>query len=127
MIIDCPHCDSKVEVDEKGHVDLDLEVAGGVPSKLALVECKVCHNTLLGLKTLASGLKYLKDKEIIDGRLYEWGEALRSARNLGAHASTEKVSREDARDLLDFSVAICEYVFVLNAKFARFKDRQKNA
>ena len=200
MIIDCPHCDSKVEVEEKGHIELDLEVAGGVPSKLSLVECKVCHNPMLGFseliqvshddgdwgnlerfwpspdedidheipeiarislieaktcfkakaftacavmcgraiegvckhhstktKTLASGLKFLKDKEIIDGRLYEWGEALRSARNLGAHASTEKVSPDDARDLLDFSVAICEYVFVLNAKFERFKDRQKNA
>ena len=200
MIIDCPHCDSKVEVEEKGFFDFDLEVAGGVPSKLALVECKVCHKPLLGFseliqishedwdwgtlerlwpspeedidheipeiarislveaqtcfkakaytactvmcgraiegvckhhnaktKTLAAGLEELRDKEVIDGRIYEWGEALRSARNLGAHASTEKVSREDAKDLLDFSTAICEYVFVLNAKFERFKDRQKNA
>lgn len=200
MIIDCPHCDSKVEVEEKGHVDLDLEAAGGVPSKLALVECKVCRRPLLGYseliqtshddwdwgrldrlwpspeedvdqeipeiarvslveaqtcfkaraysacavmcgralegvckhhnaktKTLAAGLKDLKDQKVIDGRLYEWGEALRTARNLGAHASAEKVSGADARDLLDFSTAICEYVFVLNAKFERFKNRQKKS
>ena len=35
MIIDCPHCDSKVEVEEKGHHELDLDVAG-VPSIIAL-------------------------------------------------------------------------------------------
>lgn len=199
MIIDCPHCESKVEAEEKGYVELDVEVVG-VPSKLALVQCKVCKEPLLGFselvqlshdewdwgnlerywpavegeldweipeiarvslveaqmcfrakaysacavmcgraiegvckhhnaktKNLAAGLKDLKDKEIIDGRLFEWGEALRSARNLGAHASTEKVSKEDAQDLLDFSTAICEYVFVLNAKFERFKARQATA
>jgi len=43
---------------------------------------------------------------------------------LGAHASDHKVAKEDARDLLDFSSAICEYVFVLNEKFERFKKRQ---
>lgn len=199
MIIDCPHCNSKVEAEEKGNVDLEPNYAG-VPSKFSLVECKVCHRPLLGFtelvqtshdewgwgnlqrhwpspggeinreipeiarvslieaqvcfrakaysacavmcgraiegvckhhssktKTLASGLKNLRDKSIIDGRLFEWGEALRTARNLGAHASTEKVAREDAQDLLDFSTAICEYVFVLNTKFERFKARQKNA
>jgi hypothetical protein len=56
-------------------------------------------------------------------RLFEWGNALRKHRNLGAHATTERVSRDDARDLLDFSIAICEYVFVLNEKFQRFVER----
>ena len=199
MIIDCPYCDSKVDAQEKGHVELDLDVAG-VPSKISLLACKVCSNPLLGYtelvqighddweygrlerywpkpegdidgeipeiarvslieaqvcfkakaysacavmcgraiegvcqhhdakaKTLAAGLKSLKEKEIIDSRIFEWGEALRAARNLGAHASTDKVSKDDAKDLLDFSTAICEYVFVLNAKFERFKARQKLA
>lgn len=87
----------------------------------------ICKHHNAKTKTLAAGLKDLKDKEIIDGRLFEWGEALRTAQNLDAHASTEKVSKEDAQDLLDFSTAICEYVFVLNAKFERFKARKNGA
>lgn len=55
------------------------------------------------IETLAAGLKKLKDDGVIDNRLFNWGEALRENRNLGAHATTEKVSKDDARDLLDFS------------------------
>lgn len=47
MIIECPHCDSKVEADEKGSVDIDIEHAG-IAAKIALVKCKVCKNPLLG-------------------------------------------------------------------------------
>jgi hypothetical protein len=197
MITECPYCDSKVDCEEKGHVDIDLEHTG-TPTKVVLLECKVCENALLGMsevvqtghdewewdtasrlwpapetevdweipeiarnslieakicfkaraysacavmcgraiegvcknhdpktKTLAAGLKKLRDDRIIDSRLYEWGEALRENRNLGAHATTEKVSKDDAKDLLDFSAAICEYVFVLNAKWERFQKRRK--
>ena len=85
----------------------------------------VCVDQKTTRKTLASGLKELLDKKVIDERLYAWGEALRQMRNLGAHASDEKVSREDANDLLDFVYAICEYVYTLNAKFQDFVARQK--
>jgi len=196
MITECPHCESKVDCDEKGHVDIDLEHTG-IPTKITLLECKVCHNPLLGIteliqtgeddwewdsasrlwpspeteidwdipeiarislieakicfkakaysacavmcgraiegvckhhdpkiKTMAGGLKKLKEDGVIDDRIYGWGEALRENRNLGAHATTEKVTKDDARDLLDFSIAICEYVFVLNEKFERFQKRK---
>lgn len=197
MIIECPHCESRVDCDEKGHVDIDLEHTG-VPTKYVLLECKVCRAALLGVsevvqtsaedwdwdsatrlwpspetdvgfeipeiarnslieakvcfkakaysacavmcgrsiegvckhhdprtKTLAGGLKKLKDDGVIDERIYKWGEALRENRNLGAHATTEKVGKDDARDLLDFSSAICEYVFVLNDKWERFQARRR--
>ena len=74
---------------------------------------------------LAQGLKELKDDGIIDGRLFEWGEALRNRRNIGAHASDENISREDASDILDFTIAICEYVYVLTQKYEEFKKREK--
>ena len=75
-------------------------------------------------KTLAAGLKELRDRKVIDQRLFEWAEALREQRNIGAHATEEDVSREDARDVLDFSIAICQYVFVLSQKYDDFKKRQ---
>jgi hypothetical protein len=75
-------------------------------------------------KNLAGGLKELRDKGIIDQRLFEWAEALREQRNIGAHATDKDVSRDDARDVLDFSIAICQYVFVLSEKYEDFKARQ---
>jgi Domain of unknown function (DUF4145) len=84
----------------------------------------VCVNHKTKAKTLAQGLEELKDKEIIDKRLYEWGQELRKLRNLGAHASAERVSKDDATDMLDFVHAICDYVYVLNKKFERFKKRR---
>lgn len=199
MIIECPHCESKVNGEIKGEVPIhDDEYP--FPVKVVLVSCPVCQNPLLGtteliqvgedkfewenlhrqwpaqegqidwtipdiarlslieakvcfkakaysacavmcgrtiegvcvhhdpkIKTLANGLKALKETGVIDTRLYNWGDALRTHRNLGAHATTEKVSKEDARDLLDFSIAICEYVFILNEKFKRFQARQTKA
>jgi len=195
MITECPHCESKVDCDEKGHVDVDS--GSGYPTKVVLLKCKVCQNPLLGIselaqidydaweweaasrvwpfpevsidwaipalarnslieaklcfkakaysacavmcgralegvckhhdsetKTLATGLKKLREDGVIDERIYSWGEALRKNRNLGAHATTEKVTKADACDLLDFCIAICEYIFVLNEKFNRFQKRQ---
>ncbi len=199
MITECPHCESRVDCEDRGSVELDLEHTG-MPTQIVLLECKVCKNALLGIseivqtgedkwdfvsadrlwpspdtgvdweipesarnslieakvcfkakaysacavmcgraiegvcvhhepkvRSLATGLKKLKDTGVIDNRIYEWGEALRENRNLGAHATTERVSKEVAKDLLDFSVAICEYVFVLNKKFERFQKRREKA
>ena len=77
--------------------------------------------------TLAGGLKELKIKSVIDERIYSWGEALRSRRNIGAHASGSNVSEEDASDMLDFMIAICEYVYVLTAKYEEFKKREEKS
>ncbi len=75
-------------------------------------------------KFLAGGLKDLLDKEIIDKKIYEWSEAFKEHRNIGAHATKEKISKEDAHDLLDFATAICDYIFVLTKKFEDFKKRK---
>lgn len=198
MITECPYCESRVDCDEKGHVDLDQDQTG-VPTKAVLLQCKVCKSPLFGFsemiqvdqdewewgavdrlwpapedyidgsipeivrnslieaklcfkarafsacavmcgrtiegvcknhdpktETLAAGLKKLRQDGVIDDRIYDWSEALRKHRNLGAHANTAKLKKDDARDLLDFAIAICEYVFILNEKFQRFQQRQKN-
>lgn len=87
----------------------------------------LCKHHDAKVKTLAAGLKKLRDDGVIDERIFNWGEALRESRNLGAHATTAKVTKEDARDLLDFGLAICEYVFILNEKFNRFQERRTKA
>ena len=86
----------------------------------------LCKNYQTKSKTIVGGLKELLERKIIDERLFQWGEALRQQRNLGAHATGEKITKEDARDVLDFANAICEYVFVLSEKFDKFIKRQEN-
>lgn len=78
-----------------------------------------------GLKVmLAKGLGELRARGYIDERLFKWGEQLRKHRNEAAHATEHRISREDATDLLEFVSAICDYIFVLTARFDAFMARK---
>jgi Domain of unknown function (DUF4145) len=72
---------------------------------------------------LAAGLTELRKQGTIDGMLFEWAEALRLHGNIASHADPTPISKEDATDLFDFAVAICQYVLVLGEKFRKFKER----
>ena len=85
----------------------------------------MCHHFQTKGRTLAQRVKELLDREIIDKRLFQWSEALRLHRNLAAHASGEQFVHDDAEDLFNFATAICDYVFVLNEKFAQFMKRRE--
>jgi hypothetical protein len=67
----------------------------------------------------------MKDHKIIDERLFQWGEALRNERNIGAHASDENITKEDATDVFDFARAFCEYIYVLTEKYEDYTERKK--
>lgn len=84
----------------------------------------MCRHFGTKKQTLFEGLKELHESNVIDTRLYEWGDELRKHRNLAAHATGAKFNLTDAKDLFDFSTAICDYVFVLTEKFENFKKRQ---
>ncbi len=73
---------------------------------------------------LGPGIRELHERGLIDSRLARWAGALQQARNLSAHASGERVSKQDAADLLAFLNAICEYVFVLTKKFEDYMRRR---
>lgn len=75
-------------------------------------------------KTLHDGLTELKTQGVIDSRLFDWANVLRKERNLGAHAGEEDVTRENAEDVLAFTIAIFEYVFTLSEKYAEFMARK---
>jgi hypothetical protein len=72
---------------------------------------------------LGTGLSELRTRGIIDGMLWQWGEELQRHRNIGAHAGEATISKDDAVDLFDFALAICQYVFVFGEKFRKFKER----
>jgi hypothetical protein len=197
MLIECPHCKSRVDAKVEGEVSHNGEPDDPSSFKVAVGKCPSCHNVLVGLqeeldrpeygsiwsyadrlwpepkriiarsvpdivkssleeadrcfsagaytacavmcgraiegicvhhktkaKTLNQGLKELLDSEIIDKRLFTWGDELRKMRNLGAHATGEKVPHQDAFDVLAFAHAITEYVFVLTEQFHEFMARR---
>lgn len=87
----------------------------------------ICRHFGTSKTYLGPGIRELHQKGIIDSRLARWAGALQQARNLSAHASSERVSKQDAEDLLDFVSAICEYVFVLTKKFENYISRKGEA
>jgi Domain of unknown function (DUF4145) len=74
---------------------------------------------------LAQGIKQLKDKNVIDDRLYDWSQQLHAFRNLAAHADDGEIliSREDAEDLQAFVYAIIEYIYDLADRYDDFRTR----
>ena len=85
----------------------------------------ICKHFNTKSEMLAGGLTELLEKKIIDEKIYEWGEALREHRNIGAHAGQESITRLDAADLINFLEAICDYIFVLTKRFEEFAQRKK--
>ena len=72
---------------------------------------------------LGKGIRELKDKGIIDQRLYDWSQQLHAFRNLAAHPEDVLISREDAEDLQVFVYAIIEYIYDLAERYDEFKER----
>lgn len=81
---------------------------------------------LHGIKTrsLHQSLKTMKDSGLIDGRLWEWADTLRTIRNSAAHYDGSNVSKQDASDALAFNEALLDYLYVLTARFNALKERQ---
>lgn len=92
----------------------------------------MCRKTLEGLcaeheikgRNLSDSLKKLKESGVIEERLFEWAEALRTLGNEAAHGVSSTISRQDASDILEFTEALAEYVFTYRDKFERFKERK---
>lgn len=72
---------------------------------------------------LGAGIRALKEKKIIDDRLYEWSQDLNAFRNLAAHPEDISISRQDVEDLQAFVYAITEYVYDLADRYEEFKAR----
>lgn len=127
-----PEPDTKLHSNIPRSVQRSLEEAKRCLNSRAYMACAVmCGRAVEALckdklksKTLADGLRKLKAEKIIDEKLFEWSEALRHERNIGAHAGDETTSWQDARDILDFALAISEYVYVLDDKYKAYLERK---
>ena len=75
--------------------------------------------------SLNTKLKTLHESGQIDQRLLDWAHAVRLLGNEAAHDPDAEVSKEDARDVLDFTEAILIYVFILNRRLERLRARRE--
>lgn len=109
-----------------------LEAISCFKAKAYTATAIMCRKTLEGICAehgikdinLVRSLKALKDKGIIENRLYEWADALRISGNEAAHDVNVTISPEDARDILEFTNALLEYLFTFRDRFEQFKQRR---
>jgi hypothetical protein len=82
----------------------------------------VCKDYYPDARTIDSGLRRMLDAGVISQELHDWGQSLRVVRNMSAHATPEKVTKEDARYSLDFLQALLEILFDLRVRFQEWQD-----
>lgn len=93
----------------------------------------MCRKTLEGIcaahgvseRNLANSLKRMHQDGFIDDRLFEWSDLTRVAGNEAAHGVGLSIKRDDAKDILEFTNAILDYIFSFRDRFDDFKKRRK--
>ena len=75
-------------------------------------------------RTMFAGLKEMYKNGAISQEIHDWANELRVIRNFGAHASEEKIERQDATEALDFLQAILETLYYMRPKFGKMQARR---
>ena len=85
----------------------------------------VCAAHGVSKGSLAAKLANLRNAGAISAHLFDWADMLRVAGNEAAHDVEEEVGRADAKDMLDFALAVTEYLYSYRDKFEAFKARRE--
>ena len=83
----------------------------------------VCKDRGAKKKNLDASIKELASKGILPDTLISMMNSSRIIGNLGAHASSDEVTEDDANLLIDFCLAILEYVYVVPSRIATVQRR----
>lgn len=86
----------------------------------------VCNDFVPDSKSIMTALVKMKDDGVISEELLEWSNELRFLRNQGAHATSNKISPNDASDSIDFLQAILEILYHLRPRFNDIKKRKSS-
>lgn len=76
-------------------------------------------------KNLALSIKKLKENGTINDQLFDWADELRLAGNKAAHDINHNIEERDAKDILDFTIAILDFTYSFKDKFDKFKRRKQ--
>jgi len=74
---------------------------------------------------LARALAQLQANRVINDQLFEWANLLKDTGNEAAHNITSSFTHMDAKDLLDFTIAILDFSYSFKDKYDSFIKRQK--
>ncbi len=92
----------------------------------------MCRKTIEGVcvahgvteRSLNASLEKMKEIGLIDDRLFEWSDALRIVGNEAAHGVGITITQPDAKDTLEFTNAILDYMFSYRDRFEQFQKRR---
>lgn len=73
---------------------------------------------------LADKLKNLKEKKLLEDTFFNWANELRLIGNDGAHSHDLIVTKQDAKDALDFLDSLISYLYHLVDKYNELKLRR---
>jgi hypothetical protein len=129
---------SDIQVNPKAPPEIRAAIEEGIRcyrSRAYTASAIMCRKTLEGIceahgvreRSLDASLKKMLEGDLIDKRLYEWSDQLRITRNKAAHGVGVVSSAQDARDALDFTVGILDYLFSYRDQFEKFKERRNKA
>lgn len=77
-------------------------------------------------RNMGQGLRLMLENGIISQEIFDWSTELRVIRNFGAHATAETITREDAKESMDFLRAILETFYYMRPKFKQMKERRSS-
>ena len=75
-------------------------------------------------RTLQARLRSMETNGIISGEFSKWFDMLRQVGNQAAHDVAAPVSPSDARDTLEFTHALLEFIYSYRQKFEEFQARR---
>lgn len=85
----------------------------------------ICNEHKIGGENLALSLQEMKNQGIIENRLFEWADMLRISGNEAVHDLSVTISADDARDIIEFTNALLEYLFTFRDKYTQYIKRQE--
>ena len=123
-VIDCDLPDTVGRAyDEACHVELMK-----LPMASAVMIIRALEASLKDIdpatRSIADGLKRMKEKGVLPDEFTAWSNELRVLRNEAAHPSEREVLGTDVSEALDFLQAVLELLYHFRPKFQRFKARR---
>jgi hypothetical protein len=128
-----PHTDLRVNPNAPLDIRAAFEEACACYRSQAYTASAImCRKTIEGVcsahgvaeQNLSASLRKMKEVGLIDERLFEWSDALRIVGNEAAHGVGLTVAQPDAKDTIEFTNAILDYMFSYRDRFEQFKRRR---
>jgi hypothetical protein len=84
----------------------------------------ICQDKGESKGNLDTKLKNLKDKGILENTFYKWSNELREFGNTGAHSHESEISKQDAKDTIEFFEALILFLYHLVDKYDKLLERK---